>query len=166
MDGRNELDERDLLAVEHLQRLLEEDQRHGPPVPDVLHVRRGVALEQSPHVHVLIPLGHPIGQVSQRVGRDVDAPCEEAIALPGGERPVIADDVRYRIAHRPPPSRDGVSVLPRQGADQSPGPSRTGGASRSEGVEHAGAEDRHRCDRDAGETERGDADDEDVAADR
>src|SRR5688572_20207845 len=51
VDGRDELDHRQLLAVEHLE-LIEEDQRHRAAVPEALAISEGVALEQPPHADV------------------------------------------------------------------------------------------------------------------
>jgi len=81
MDRRDELDERDRHPVEDLERGGEEDHRDRPAVPEVLVVRGRVALEERPHVDVLVPLGDADGQVAQGVRADVDATGEEAGVL-------------------------------------------------------------------------------------
>jgi hypothetical protein len=48
VDGRDELDERDDLAVEDAERLGEEDHRDWPSVPDALEVGDRVPLEDRP----------------------------------------------------------------------------------------------------------------------
>ena len=58
-----------------------------------------VPFEKGPYVDVLIPLGHSDGEVAQLVRRDVDSPGQQTIALLGGERPVVPDDVLDRIGH-------------------------------------------------------------------
>ena len=103
MDGRDELDHRERLSVEHLE-LIEEDQRHRAAVPEVLAIGDGVALEQPADAHVLVPLGDPIADVTQRIRADVDAAREQAIALLRSERSVVPDDVLDRLCHQPSPS--------------------------------------------------------------
>ena len=100
VDGRDELDERDDLAVEDLERLGGDDQGDRAAVPDVLAVGDRVALEERPDVDVLVPLGHAERQVAELVRRDVDAARQQAVALLRRERAVVADDVRDRVGHR------------------------------------------------------------------
>ena len=100
VDGRDELDERDDLAVEDAERLGEDDQGDRPAVPDVLAIGDRVPLEERPEVDVLVPLGDADRQVAQLVRRDVDAARGEAVALQGRERTVVADEVRDRVGHR------------------------------------------------------------------
>ena len=100
VDGRDELDHRDDLAVEDAERLGEDDQGHRAAVPDVLDIGDRVPLEAGPEVEVLIPLRDAERQVAQLVGRDVDAPRGEAVALLRRERAVVADEVRDRVGHR------------------------------------------------------------------
>src|SRR5215213_7307211 len=64
MDGRDELNHREYLAVEHLQ-LIEKDQGHRPAVPEALAIGRCVAFEQSPYSDILVPFGHPVAEVAQ-----------------------------------------------------------------------------------------------------
>ena len=99
MNGRDELDERDGLAVEDLERLGGDDQGDRAAVPDVLVVAGGVAFEQGPDVHVLVPLRHAEGEVAELVRADVDAAVEETACLLRGERAVVTDDVAQRIGH-------------------------------------------------------------------
>ncbi len=73
VNGRDELDARERCPVEDIERLGELDQGDRTPVPDVLAVRRRVALEKCPLVDVEIPVGDADGKVTERVGRDVDA---------------------------------------------------------------------------------------------
>jgi hypothetical protein len=96
---RDELDERNLLAIEDLEGLGEHDQGDRPAVPDVLAVDERVLLELISHAHVVIPLGDTDGEVAQCVGADVDAPIEQPRLLLGCEGTVIPDDVPYSIGH-------------------------------------------------------------------
>ncbi len=100
VDGRDELDERDHLAVEDAERLGEEDHGDRPSVPDVLDPGDRVPLEERPEVNVLVPLGDPDRQVAQLVRRDVDAARGKAIALHRRERAIVADEVRDRVGQR------------------------------------------------------------------
>src|SRR6478672_10305509 len=52
MDGRDELDERDDLAIEDYERLGGNDQGDRPPIPDVLAIGDRVPLEAGPEVDV------------------------------------------------------------------------------------------------------------------
>src|SRR5215467_9736767 len=79
VNGRDELDARDRGPVEDLERLGEHDQGYRAPVPDVLAVRPGMALEKRPLLDVQVPIGDADGEVAERVGRDVDAAGEQSI---------------------------------------------------------------------------------------
>jgi hypothetical protein len=81
VNGRDELDARDRSPVEDIERLGEHDLGDRTPVPDVLEVRTRMALEQRPLVDIQIPIGDADGEVAERVGRDVDAAGEKAVAL-------------------------------------------------------------------------------------
>jgi hypothetical protein len=70
VDGREELDERDDLAVEDAERLGEEDLGDRPSVPDALEVGDRVPLEEGPEVDVLLPLRDADRQVAQLVRRE------------------------------------------------------------------------------------------------
>jgi len=58
-----------------------------------------MAFQERPDVDVLVPLGHAEGEVAELVGSDVDAERQQPVALLGGERPVVADDVLDRVGH-------------------------------------------------------------------
>ena len=103
VDGRDELDERDRLSVEDFERLGGNDQGDRSAVPHVLPIGDRMTLQQRPSVDVLVPLGHPEGEVTERVRGDVDAARQQAVALLGREGAVVADDVRDRIGHIAPP---------------------------------------------------------------
>ena len=59
--------------------------------------RRGA--RAGPSVDVLVALRCAEGEVAQLVRRNVDAAREQAVTLQGSERPVVADEVRDRVAH-------------------------------------------------------------------
>jgi hypothetical protein len=84
MDRRDQLDHRDGLPVEHLERLGGKDQGDRSAVPKVLAVRDRVALELCPDADVLVPLRDAKTDVAQREWRDVDAAVQKPVALPGG----------------------------------------------------------------------------------
>jgi hypothetical protein len=100
--GRDELDQRDGLVLEDVERLRGDDQRDRATVPDILAIGDRVALEQRPDVDVLVPFGHAVRQVAERVRGDVDAARQQPVALLGRERPVVTDDVADRVGHPAP----------------------------------------------------------------
>jgi hypothetical protein len=81
VNGRDELDERDRSPVEDIERLGEHDQGDRTPLPEVLALRPGMALEKRPLVHEKVPIGDADGEVAERVGRDVDAARNKTVAL-------------------------------------------------------------------------------------
>src|SRR6059036_2824955 len=107
VNGRDELDERDRSAVEDIERLGEHDQGDRTPVPDVLAVRPRMALEKRALVNVKVPIGDADGEVAERVGCDVDAAGNKAVALHRREGSIVPDDLGDRIRRRhvpaPPP---------------------------------------------------------------
>jgi hypothetical protein len=64
VDGRDELDELDDLAVEDAERLGEHDQGDRSSVPDALAIGDRVPLEKGPEVDILVPLGDAERQVA------------------------------------------------------------------------------------------------------
>jgi len=54
---------------------------------------------------VLVPLGHADREAAERIRGNVHAPGQQAVALLGRERPVVADDVRDRVGHLAPSAR-------------------------------------------------------------
>jgi hypothetical protein len=104
MDRQDELDERNGLAIQDVERLGQQNLRDRPAVPDVLEVRDGMPLQERADMDVAVPLGDADREVAQGVRRDVDTAIRQAIALLGRERPVVADDVRDRVGHRPAPT--------------------------------------------------------------
>src|SRR3954468_8273478 len=105
VDGRDELDQRDTLALEDVERLGGDDQGDRATVPYVLSIRDRMTLQQGSHVHVLVPLGHAEREVAERVRGDVDAARQQAVSLLRRERAVVADDVRDRVGHVVPSCR-------------------------------------------------------------
>src|SRR5262249_41066799 len=81
VNGRDELDARDRSPVEDIERLGEHDQGDRTPVPNVLEVRRRMALEKRALMDVQVPIGDADGEVAERVGRDVDAAGDKTVAL-------------------------------------------------------------------------------------
>ena len=81
---------------------VEDDQGDRAAVPHVLAIGDGVAFEQTPHAHVLVPLGDPVGEVAESIPTDVDATCGQPVPLLRGERLVVPDDVLDGICHRSP----------------------------------------------------------------
>jgi len=69
-----------------------------------------MALQQRPDVDILVPLGHPEGEVAERVRGDFDAARQQAVALRGCEGAVVADDLRDRVGHIAPPRSAFVNV--------------------------------------------------------
>src|SRR5438876_6595842 len=100
VNGRDELDGRDLGPVEDIERLGEHDLRDRTPVPEVLVVRTRMALEKRPLVDVQVPVGDAYGEVAERVGRDVDAAGRKTVALHRREGSIVADDLGDRIRRR------------------------------------------------------------------
>jgi hypothetical protein len=100
VDGRDELDHRDDLAVEDAKRLGEQDQGDRSSVPDAFVVGGRVPLEEGPEVDVLVPFRDADRQVTELVRRDVDTARDEPVALQRRERPIVADEVRDRVGHR------------------------------------------------------------------
>src|SRR5262245_24916559 len=100
VNGRDELDVRDRSPVEDLERLGKHDQGDRTPVPDSLAVRPRMALEQRSLVDVQVPIGDADSDVAERVGRDVDAAGNKAVALHRREGSVVPDDLGDRIRRR------------------------------------------------------------------
>ena len=88
-------------AVEDFERLGGNDQGDRAAVPDVLAIGDCVTFDEPAHMHVLVPLGHPVREVAEFVRGDVDAACGQPVSLLRGERPVVPDDVLDRICHQP-----------------------------------------------------------------
>jgi hypothetical protein len=99
VDRRDQLDQLNGHVRLHVHGLPQQDLRDRPPVPDVLQVRRGVALEQAADVEVLVVLGDAVCQVAQRIRRDVDSARAQPVLLAGEERPVVTEDVRDWVGH-------------------------------------------------------------------
>jgi hypothetical protein len=59
-----------------------------------------MALEERSLVEVQVPVGDADGEVAERVGRDVDAASEKAVALHRREGSIVADDLADRIRRR------------------------------------------------------------------
>jgi len=68
-------------VFEDLERMRQQDLRHGSAVPDVLQVGGRVPFEEGPHVEVLAPLGDAVREVAERIRGDVDAARGQPVAL-------------------------------------------------------------------------------------
>src|SRR4026207_1251817 len=67
MNRRDQLDHRDHLAIENLERIDEKNEGDRPAVPKVLAVGTRVSLEQRPDVDVLIPFGNAEREMAQLI---------------------------------------------------------------------------------------------------
>src|SRR5436189_6369876 len=100
VNRRDELDTRDRSPVEDVERLGEDDLGDRTSVPDALEVRPRMALEKRALVDVQVPIGDARGEVTERVGRDVDAAGKKTVALHRRESPIVPDDLGDGIRRR------------------------------------------------------------------